>query len=636
MDMQNKKMGELVFALNYANTRDDKRETYAEAIDRVCQMHLNRFSGFGIDEGIKSAFEDVKQKKVFASQRSLQYGGPAIIKNNLRLYNCSFSNCDRLRWFAEGFYLLLSGAGTGLGLRKKHVENLPKLITLDELESKSNVLTYVIHDSIEGWCDAIDLMIRSYHQTIHCNDIIQFDYSAIRKKGSKISSGGVAPGSAPLQSAFDQIQGLIECAILLDQDQLLTIDCFDIACILADVVLAGGRRRSALIALFDADDEQMINAKSEEWYIDYPYRKNANISVVSVPRETKIEDVKQVVQSAFECGEPGLYFAPVDCGTNPCGEIGLYPYVFQTGEAGWSMCNLTEINVASIATEQEFYDLCRSASLIGTLQATYTNTGYLGEATQKILEQEALLGVSLTGVCDAQIDLDEHVLRRGAEIVKLTNMLYSDKLGIKQASRTTCIKPSGTVSILAGTCSGIHPHHAPHYIRRVRISTLDPLYTQIKSKLPNAIEDIEEDPTTSCVLFACVAKGKSKQNESTQSLLDRVKLIQNHWVLPGTQIHRVAGLTHNVSNTISVKHDEIDMIADFIYKHRSQIKGFALMPHFEEDSTFKHLPMQTVDQDDELYKKLLANDWSAIDFTETKHKTDFDSVFCDSDRCFNS
>ena len=627
-------MGDLVFALNYANTKDGKRETYDQAIDRVCHMHLGKFLDIGIDASIKAAFEDVKQKKVFASQRSLQYGGDAILKNNLRLYNCSYSNCDRLRWFAEGFYLLLSGAGTGLGLRKEHVNKLPKLISSQTLSAKTDILTYAINDSIEGWCDAVDLLIRSYHQTIHKNEIVQFSYDRIRKAGSKISSGGTAPGHAPLKNALEQIRGLIECSIVMGQERLDTLDCFDIACMLADVVLAGGRRRSALIALFDADDAKMLSAKGEDWYIDYPYRKNANISVVGVPNEVDRETIYNIVGNAFKFGEPGIYFAPPNSGTNPCGEIGLYPYVFRTGKAGWSMCNLTEINMSAVATEKEFYDLCRSASLIGTLQATYTNTGYLGEHTQYILEQEALLGVSLTGVCDATIDLDEHVLRRGAEIVKLTNMLYADKLGIKRASRTTCIKPSGTVSILAGTCSGIHPHHAPHYIRRVRISTLDPLYTQIKSKLPDAVEDIEGDPSTACVLFACTAKGKSKQQESTETLLNRVKLIQQHWVLPGTQVHRVSGLTHNVSNTISIKHDEIDMITDYIHKHQETIKGFALMPHFEEDATFKHLPMQTVTEDNELYKRLLANDWSVIDFTETKHKTEFDSVFCDSEKCF--
>ena len=629
--MQNEKMGNLVFALNYANIKaDGSRETYQEAVERIKKMHQERFWFYKIDQEIEEAFEFVKQKKVFASQRSLQYGGKPIVKNNLRLYNCAYSNCDRLRFFGEMFYLLLSGVGAGLGLRKQHIEELPNLLSKKDMFERSS-REYIVKDSIEEWSDTINDLLESYHNT--SKHKLVFDYTQIRPAGSKISSGGRSSGYIDLKNAIDKIEIILQDAIIKDQNQLSSIQCFDICCLLADVVLAGGRRRSALIALFNHDDYNMINAKNGNWFEKHSHRSNANISVAIDPKEATKELVLDVVKRGFEYGEPNLYFTPNECGTNPCGEIGLYPYTFDDKEAGWSMCNLTEINLSKIEDEHEFYDAVKASALIGTLQAHYTNSGYLGESTRKILEQEALLGVSLTGVYDCKFDLDDQVLRRGVEIAKMINTKYAQIIEIKRASRVTTIKPSGTASIIGGTCSGIHPHHAKHYIRRVRISKLDPLYTEIKTKLPRCIDEIKNDNNTSTVMFACSSIGKSKHDINTDQFLNKILQIQKSWVLEGTQKERVKGLTHNVSNTTSIKKDEIESVASFIYEHRFMIKGFALMPFYEETSNYPNLPFETVDPQDPLYLELLGLDWSVIDFSITKEDIDFDPVFCDSSGC---
>ena len=642
--MQNDLLGRVAFSAQYARplVGGGGRELWHHAVNRVEAMHLKRYPQVAGET--MRAFKLVNEMRVFPSQRSTQFGGRPIERNNMRIYNCTFSPCDRPRFFSEAFWLLLSGCGTGFSVRAQDVDRLPRLITPSKMVRRERRV-HMVSDSIEGWAHAVHLLIESYLHRGYYEDYYdyRFDFSLIRPKGAPISSGGFAPGHKPLAKALELIEQMLHKAVLDRRPRLRSIDCFDLVMYLSEAVLSGGVRRSASIAIFDEDDELMMGAKTGDWYKAHPQRAYANISAGLSITEADRATVDHIVEMARQWGEPGvLWQRDPHHGTNPCAEIGLFPYVVtdQKGEhvtaitldllerrehyeargyewfSGWAVCNLTEINGALIKTREDFLEACRAAAHIGTLQAGYTHQGYLLTITKKIMEQEALLGVSITGMCAApELLFDPELLEEGARVCIEQNIQTARAIGIKTASRVTTVKPSGNTSTVAGTSAGVHPFHARRYIRRMRIARVNPVWAELWAKVPEACLELDEH--TGVVAFACEAPEGALTREEDTALdhLKRVRLVYQHWVKPGSSPSRVEGLTHNVSNTTTVKNNEWEEVADFLWDARGELRGVALLGWFG-DSAYNNAPYQTVEEGSEaetIWFKLAALDWSGLD-----------------------
>jgi ribonucleoside-diphosphate reductase alpha chain len=649
--MQNEILGRVAFAAQYAKETPTGRETWADAVDRVKAMHLRKFKNDDdAKDAIEWAFNLVYDKRVFPSQRSMQFGGRAIERNNMRIYNCTYSACNRVRFFPEAFWLLLSGCGTGFSIRKMHTDKLPILISEDQL-NKRLTQEHDVADTIEGWANAVEMLISSYcvgsYYDIRYETEPLFNYSKLRAKGAKISSGGRSPGYKPLETAIEKIRAHLQMMVKRDR-KFRPIDCLDIAMYLSEAVLSGGVRRSASIAIFDQDDQEMIEAKQGEWWKDNPQRAYANISASIKTDGTEDEaTAKKILLSAREWGEPGIAFFKSDFhGTNPCAEIGLLGTCIRDGYGdpidqvtidmlenmeyyqskkgysyhhGWQACNLSEVNMAKNKTRAEFLEACEAASIIGTLQASYTETGYLAHTSRRIIEFESLIGVSLTGMCENELSFNADVLQDGALIVNAMNTKYCDVFRVSSASRTTCIKPSGNTSTIAGGISaGIHPHHAKRYIRRMRLSKVNPIWQELLTKVPAACVDLDEH--TGIVQFACSAPAGSITREDDTALnhLERVKLVYENWVAPGSANTRVEGLTHNVSNTCTVKQDEWDDVAHFIWSNRESLRGVALLSYIG-DHMYNMAPYQTVLEGTDsakLWDDLAQINWGEVDLNK--------------------
>lgn len=620
---QNKILGEVAFATQYAHIKaDGTRETYIDAMTRVKNMHQKKFPYLA--NRIEDVFKTfVNHGLVFPSQRSTQFAGVAIERNNMRMYNCTASYIDRVRFFAEGFWLLMSGCGVGFSVQKHHIAKLPALISKNQRDSRLKKI-HVVEDSIEGWAEAVNSLMKSYlpvndDEAGHC---ISFHYDQVRPEGASISIGGVAPGPKVLETAIEKVRSILDDAVNQGQSRLKSIQCFDIFMHISHAALLSSRR-AATIALFSPDDEEMMTAKTGNWWQDNPQRAYANISaqIVLDGLEKKDTFIK-IIDNAKQFGEPGFFFASdKDFATNPCGEIGLYPtYKNEDGstESGWAVCNLNEIVVAKIKDAAELKAVCRAAAFLGTLQASYTNTGYLGETTKKIIERDALLGVSMTGIMSApDLIFDEFLLKGCAQAVIDENEQTSRKIGINSALRATTIKPSGNSSTVAGCSAGIHPYHAKKYIRTMRINKINPIWQEIVSQLPDVCDD--RDPQVGIVSFACEAPAGAivRKDLLASDFLKKVEFIQRYWVAPTTKLREKDqfGLTHNVSNTCTVKADEWDDLINSIWRLRDSVKGISLLSDYG-DHVYENAPYQTVEDDNiqmiEKYNKLLNADWSKV------------------------
>ena len=604
------------FVSKYARWIEEKnrRETWKEAVDRVRNMMHTKYDEFGIKDDIDWAYDIMYKKKVLGSQRALQFGGDPILKRHAKIYNCTSSYCDRLRFFQECFWLLLCGSGTGFSVQKHHVAKLPTL----EHDPPENIGTkYVIDDSIEGWADALGVLLSSYFskpveefkQYKNCR--ILFDYSNIRPKGSSLASGvGKAPGYEPLANGLEKIRSLLDRCIANGQKKLRPIDAYDIVMHSSDAVLSGGVRRSASLALFSPDDEEMAKAKTGNWFIDNPQRARSNNSALLLKNETTFEEFDTLMQSVKEFGEPGFIWSEsTEMIFNPCVEIGMWPVDEESGKSGWQGCNLSTINCSSVVDEEDFYERCKAASIIGTLQAGFTKLDYLGEISESIFDREALLGVSLTGTMEKHdLVLTEKVLTKGAKIAVETNKELAKKIGINQAARVTCLKPEGTSSSMLGTSSGIHPHHAKRYIRHVQANILEAPYQHFKKLNPQACEKSSwsANNTDEVIKFPIeVPDGAKLKNQlPAVDMLSIVKDTQKHWVQSGknkalcTQDY----LSHNVSNTVTVKPDEWEDVTKFIYDNRKYFAGISLIPQ-SGDKDYPQAPFTTVYNSREIVKE---------------------------------
>ena len=608
--MSLKSLMNYTFVSKYARWIPEKkrRETWQEAVDRVKQMMVDVYvdpskdNHVEIGEAIAKAYDDMKKKKILGSQRALQFGGSPVIKHNARIYNCIASYTDRIRFFQECMYLLLCGCGTGFSVQKHHIDKLPNL-----LKNKNGTKKFVIEDSIEGWSDAVGVLVSSYFEQDalfpeYNGKTVTFDYSLIRPAGSYLkSSGGKAPGPEPLKKALASIKKVLDGAIKSGSGKIKPIEAYDIVMYSADAVISGGVRRSATICVFSPDDEEMAKAKTGSWFIENPQRGRSNNSALLLRGETTKEQFAELMKSVQEFGEPGFVWSDsTELIVNPCVEIGMWPVDETTGETGWQACNLSTINCAKIKTEDDFYDACAAAAIIGTLQAGFAKFPYLGEVSERIISREALLGVSMTGIMERHdICLDPEVQKKGAQIVKDTNAQVAKLIGINQAARTTCVKPEGTSSCILGTSSGIHPHHAKRYIRRVQANKMEPIYQYFNQINPRACaESVWSNNDSDDVVAFCVEVpdgSKLKNKVCATELLEYVMSTQQNWVMTGTNPDKCTQpwLVHNVSNTINVKPEEWDAVTDFIYDNRQYFCGVSLLP-IAGDKDYAQAPFTTV------------------------------------------
>jgi len=571
-----------------------RRETWSEQIDRVLNMHKEKYSLFAeeLEPYFDSIEEGLKAKNILGSQRNLQFAGVAVKDNNAKSYNCTSSYCDRADFFQEAMWLLLCGTGVGFSVQEHHIAKLPNISWPDA------IYDHAVEDSIEGWADAVGALMHSF---FYDTPKPVFDYSLVRPAGALIrSSGGKAPGPDGLRIALLKVEELITDILEGGYSRLLPIDAYDIIMHLSDAVLSGGVRRSATVCLFSPTDKEMLNAKMGDWFTENPQRGRSNNSVVLLRDETTKEEFDGIMESVKEFGEPGFIWADDrEALYNPCVEIGMYAYDDE-GNSGWSFCNLCEMNPKKAKTPEDFYAMCAQAAALGTLQAGYTTFNYLGEATKKIVEREALLGVSMTGIMDNPgIALDPHVLRTGARIVKETNAIVAEIIGINQAARTTCVKPAGSTSVLLGTASGIHPHHSKRYFRRIQANKMEGALQFFKQYNPEAVEESvwSSNGTDEVITFCCEVPKAAKTKVDTDGLelLGHVKTVQENWVQGGKN-HDLCvkpWLSHNVSNTIHVRADEWQQVGDYIFANRDCLAGVSLLS-IDGDKDYQQAPFTSV------------------------------------------
>jgi ribonucleoside-diphosphate reductase alpha chain len=601
-----KLLSEAKFFDSYSRWDDDlgRYEAWDESVDRVMNMHRKKYAD-KMTPQLEAIFEEAsdayKSKLVLGAQRALQFGGEQILKNNMKLYNCTSTYLDRPRAFGEIFWALLSGSGVGFSVQKHHIAKLPKIA-----ERKKQPKTFVIEDSIEGWADALSVLLASYFvgggtHPEYEGRRVYFDTSLIRQKNAYISGGFKAPGPEPLRKALDKIEHLLQGLVLSGVTVLSSLAAYDIVMHASDAVLAGGVRRSATICMFSFDDEDMMNAKTGNWFAENPQRARSNNSAVLVRNIITAEQFSKIMKRTKEYGEPGFLFTDsTEFAYNPCVEVGMYPFDFITNESGFQGCNLSEINGGKMDTEEKFYAACRAASILGTIQAGYTHFPYMTEATKNIFERESLIGVSVTGWMNNPTTLfNEEVLRKGARIVKEVNKDLAALLGINPAARTTVVKPSGNASIQLETESGIHGAHAKRFLRNAQMNKDSEVAELIRSTNPYMVEESvwSANKTDYVVSFPIVAPEGTifKKDLLGVKLLEKVKLVQNTWIEEGTDVELCVHpkLRHNVSNTITVRYDQWDEVETYLYENRDSFAGISFLAD-SGDKDFAQAPFTEV------------------------------------------
>jgi ribonucleoside-diphosphate reductase alpha chain len=642
-----KEMSEFVFTSKYAryNEKAKRRETWGEAVTRVETMHLKKYAFLPKEDKaeIVAAFDSVREKKTIPSMRSMQFGGVPIEAKNARIYNCSVRHVDSPRAFSEIFFLALCGCGVGIGLQKQFLDRLPDLV--DSSDKTGTVITYVVEDTIEGWSDTVEALLNCYFKnTAYSGRKLVFDFSRIRKKGSKIKTGGgKAPGYKPLKNALGKVKKMLDDLIEENQvKRLRSIDVCDILCHCSDAVLSGGVRRSALSFIFDKNDDLMMNAKTGEWFKENPQRARGNNSVLLLRNDVTLDEFKSIVSKTREFGEPGFVFANDSRQLlNPCFEINFIPET-EDEVCGVQFCNLTSINGAETDTKEKFIQYAKFAALIGTLQAGYLDFPYLGRASKKITEQESLLGVSITGMMDnPSVLLNKKNQIEAAHAAVATNEIWAKKLGINPAARVTCVKPEGTSSIILGAASGIHPHHSRKYLRRIQCNKLDNVYNFFKIYNPDLCEESvwSANKTDDVLTFPIEIPEEAMVKEELSALkhLDIIMDTQENWVNHGTSNSNKKNIIHSVSCTVLVNEDEWDKVVNYLYENRNQFTAVSLLPK-TGDKIYKQAPMEAIlNKEDEKTFNKLTKELSRVDYTKLEELHDEtkpqDEIACGGGAC---
>jgi len=601
-------MSDMITNTKYAQYDEKlgRREVWKEIIERNMQMHLSKFKGNKkVVAKIKDVYKNyVIPKKVVPSMRSLQFGGVAIERSPNRIYNCAYMPIEDVRAFSETMFLLLGGTGVGYSVQRHHVAKLPQIVK----PNPNRTYRHLIGDSQEGWAEAVRVLFESY--TGMRTTTPRFDYSDIRPKGSPLkTSGGKAPGPTPLRNCLTIIEGML--IDMPNYHQMKPIEVHDMQCRIADAVISGGIRRSAMISLFSADDKEMLTSKTGEYWITHPWRQRANNSAVLLRNRITKKFFNEFFSMIKENGgsEPGMYFSnDKDWGTNPCAEIGLRPYQF---------CNLSECNISDVESQEDLNNRVEAATFLGTLQATYTDFHYIRDIWKETTEKDALLGVSMTGFASGAVE--ELDLTEAADVAKMTNSAWAEELGINSAARITCVKPAGTSSLVLGTASGIHPWHSEYFMRTVRYNNMEAIVPFMKERVPELVEENKEDPNGSVVFLPQKApEGAMTRDETAIDFLERVKRVSEDWVGQG----HVDGLnTHNVSATCNIRDEEWDLVRDWLWVNRHCYNGLSFTRFYMdvEDGISMQSPLTAIDEETFLkYKKFLKN----IDFTELKETED--------------
>ena len=588
---------------------EGRRETWAETVDRYMDnVVASRIDDTAVVEELRDA---ILSLSVMPSMRMLMTAGPALDRDNTAGYNCSYIAVDDVKAFDEAMMILLCGTGVGFSVERQHIAKLPEVP--DQLFYSNDVI--VVHDSKEGWAKAYRKLIAM----LYAGEIPKWDMSKVRPSGAKLKTfGGRASGPEPLIDLFNFTINVFKGAA---GRRLNSIECHDIMCKIGDIVVVGGVRRSAMISLSNLSDDRMRHAKSGQWWEANPQRALANNSVVYTEKpdvESFLREWTALVES--KSGERGIFAryaadkhvekngrrkTGYEWGTNPCSEIILRNNQF---------CNLTEVVVRSTDTYATLQNKVRLATILGTVQSTYTKFPYLRKVWAKNTEEERLLGVSLTGIMDCEITVapEPEFLEELRNISVDTNKEWADKLGIPQSAAITCVKPSGTVSQLVDAGSGIHARHSPYYIRTVRGDVKDPL-TQLMIDEGVPVEPEVFHPDSTMVFSFPV---KSPDNAVTRNDMTALEQLEV-W-----KLYAVNWCEHKPSVTISVRDDEWLEVGAWVYKNFDLCSGISFLPH--SDHTYQQAPYQ--DCDEETYRELLSRmptsiDWSRLGEYEQEDNT---------------
>jgi len=589
----------------------NRRETWDEIISRYEAMMIKKYPY--LEESIKESIPMIRDKKVLPSMRALQFAGAAAEVNNARIYNCCYLPIDSLHSFSESMFLLLGGTGVGYSVQRHHVNELP------DIKKPGKSRTYLVEDSIMGWADAVKVLMKAY---LEGSFLPKFDFRAVREKGARlVTAGGKAPGPEPLKLCLTHVQAMLDRK--QEGEKLSPLDCHDILCYIANSVLAGGIRRSAMISLFDHDEEEMITCKYGNWWELNEQRGRANNSAVLKRGEVTEEEFfalwKRVEASGS--GEPGLYWTNnKDWGTNPCCEIALRPYQF---------CNLCEVNVSDIEDQYDLNNRVGAAAFFGTLQAGFTDFHYLRPIWAKTTQHDALLGIGMTGIGSGEIM--KYDLEMAAHVAKKVNQLISEKTGITEAARISCVKPSGTTSLVLGTASGIHAWHNDYYLRTMRFNKNEDIAMYLMKNHPELVEDdVLRPQDTICVRIPVKAPEDSiLRTETAIDTLERVKHFSTKWINPG---HVHGDNTHNVSATISIQQGEWETVGDWMWENREFYNGLSVLPYW--GGSYQQAPFEDITE--EKYNSLIS-ELKEIDITKIKEIDDTvnfnESVACGGGAC---
>jgi ribonucleoside-triphosphate reductase (thioredoxin) len=576
MQINQRILSDLIIYMKYARYVPEfqRRELWPEICERYANMLIERYPL--LQDEIKDKMRFVVDKKVLPSMRAMQFAGAAIEKNNSRIYNCAYMPVDDIRAFSEAMFLLLGGTGVGFSVQVDHVDNLPPI------KKALKRRRFLVGDSLEGWADCVKVLMKGYFGISEY--IPDFDYSDIRPKGARlVTAGGKAPGPEPLKICIAHLMAILDRK--KDGERLSTLECHDMMCHIANAVLAGGIRRSAMISLFSHNDEDMLTCKFGNWWELNEQRGRANNSVV-LHRDSITKPEFSALWKKIELsgsGEPGFYFTNnPDWGTNPCCEIALRPFQF---------CNLCEVNVSDVESQEDLNERAAAASFFGTLQAGFTNFHYLREVWKTTTEHEALIGVGMTGIASGKVFKFE--LKEAAEIVKKVNLHLSTRVKIQFAARCTTIKPSGTSSIVLGTSSGIHAWHNDYYIRRVRIGKNEALYDYLKDNHPELLEDDLLNSKQGIIRIPQMApEGSILRNESAMSLLDRIRKFNLEWVRNG---YRNGSNANNVSATVSIKDEDWQSVGEWMWENKASYNGLSVLPY--DNGNYRQAPFEDITKD---------------------------------------
>jgi len=609
----------------YARWTGEKRETWSETVDRYIDNIVKPLTGE--DSYIKDIRDAILDLQVMPSMRSMMTAGPAAARDNTCMYNCSYVAVDKPKRFDEAMFILLCGTGVGFSVERQYIQKLPEV---PEKLFKSET-TIVVKDSKEGWAKAY----RQLLALLWSGEIPKWDISKVRPAGARLKTfGGRASGPAPLVDLFNFT---VDKFLNATGRKLTSIECHDIMCKIGEIVVVGGVRRSAMISLSNLSDDKMRHAKSGQWWENYGHRALANNSVAYTDKpdaETFMREWTALIES--KSGERGIFNRQAsqkqaakngrrnpdsDFGTNPCSEIILKNAQF---------CNLTECVIRATDSIEDIERKVKYATILGTIQSTYTKFPYLSKDWTDNTEEERLLGVSLTGIMDNPLMTSANAgLAKTLEHLKnvaiSTNDEWAERLGIPPSAAITCVKPSGTVSQLVDSASGIHARHSPYYIRTVRGDNKDPLTKFLVDQgVPNEPCVMKGDTTTVFSFPQKAPAGAVTRNDMTAiEQLETWLTYQRHWC------------EHKPSITVSVRDDEWVSVGAFVFEHFDEMSGVSFLPH--SDHTYQQAPYQDCDKSD--YKELLSLmptdiDWSKLtDYEKEDNTAGMQTMACSGDSC---